>query len=434
MKISVFGLGYVGCVSLGCLAEYGHTVIGVDINEYKVSQINSGVPTIIEKDIDGLIKKHTATGRIKATTDYLNTINVSDVAFICVGTPSTATGQLDMTHIFNSAEQIAEGIRSRNSFYTVVIRSTVLPGTNNHISELMEQISGLRRNIDFSIVSNPEFLREGSAVSDFFNPPYTVIGTDDRNAFRIMEEIYRPTGKPVIQADSGVAEMIKYVNNSFHALKIAFANEVGVIAKKTGVDSLQLMDLFVKDEKLNISPAYLKPGMAYGGSCLPKDLKGLFTIAYDNYLDTPLLKSIGESNAIHLDRAFELIEKHRSKKIGVIGLAFKKGTDDLRYSPAVELVEKLSGKGYDVKIYDKNVVISKLLGANKSYIEERLPHVSGLLTNSLLEVIDHSETVVLVHRLSEMTGMKDRLKDKNVVDLAGYPEFRELPNYEGIAW
>jgi len=249
-----------------------------------------------------------------------------------------------------------------------------------------------------------------------------------------METIYSQVKAPVIKTDIGVAEMIKYVNNSFHALKIAFTNEVGVISKTLGTDSKKLMDLFVLDNKLNISPAYFKPGMGYGGSCLPKDLKGLSTIAYDNYLKTPLLNSIDESNNIHNNRAFDLVEKFQSKKVGIIGLAFKKGTDDLRYSPAVELVEKLTGKGYSVKIFDKNVVISKLFGSNKSYIEEKLPHISVLLTDSLEDVLNDSETVVLVHKLSEVTEMKHRLKDKNIVDLAGYVEFGELPNYEGIAW
>jgi GDP-mannose 6-dehydrogenase len=434
MRIAVFGLGYVGCVSLGCLAEYGHSVIGVDINEFKVNQINAGKPTIIESGIDELIKKHTASGRIKATTDHSSAISGSDVAFICVGTPSAPTGQLDLSHIFNSARQIAEALREKSSFYTIVIRSTVLPGTNNRIAELIREITGGIRNVDFSVVSNPEFLREGSAVNDFFNPPYTVIGTDNDHSFGIMHEIYRPTGKPVIQTDYGVAEMIKYVNNSFHALKITFANEVGVIARQLGIDSVKLMELFVKDEKLNISPAYLKPGMAYGGSCLPKDLKGLYTVAHDNYLNTPLLRSISESNTVHLNRAFDLVEKYGSKRVGVIGLAFKKGTDDLRHSPAVELVEKLSGKGYNVSIFDRNVVLSKLVGANKSYVEEKLPHVSAMLVDSIETVIEHGETIVLVHHLDEVSEMKNLLEHKNIVDLTGYNDLKSLSTYLGIAW
>ncbi len=434
MKIAVFGLGYVGCVSLGCLANNGHSVIGVDISDFKVDLINSGRPTIVEKDIDELISKYRKEGSITATKDHTRAVKESEVAFICVGTPSLPTGQLNLNQIYKTAEQIGNGLKGKDSFYTIVIRSTVIPGTNEKVGKIIEQFSGKIRNSHFAVVSNPEFLREGTAVNDYYNPSMTVIGTENQYAFELMETIYSQVKAPVIKTDIGVAEMIKYVNNSFHALKIAFTNEVGVISKTLGTDSKKLMDLFVLDNKLNISPAYFKPGMGYGGSCLPKDLKGLSTIAYDNYLKTPLLNSIDESNNIHNNRAFDLVEKFQSKKVGIIGLAFKKGTDDLRYSPAVELVEKLTGKGYSVKIFDKNVVISKLFGSNKSYIEEKLPHISVLLTDSLEDVLNDSETVVLVHKLSEVTEMKHRLKDKNIVDLAGYVEFGELPNYEGIAW
>lgn len=434
MKIAVFGLGYVGCVSLGCLANNGHTVIGVDTSEFKVDLINSGKPTIVEKDIDVLISKFVATGTIKATIDYKTAIFESDIAFICVGTPSANTGQLDLSYVYNTARQIGEILKEKKSFYIILIRSTVMPGTNEKVGEIIEQKSGKKRNVDFAVLSNPEFLREGSAVDDYYNPAVTVIGSDNQKASEIVREIYDQLNAPIIMTDIGVAEMIKYVNNSFHALKIAFTNEVGIIAKSLGVDSIKLMELFTLDTKLNISSAYLKPGMAFGGSCLPKDLKGLYSIAYDNYLTTPLLKSITESNSIHSNRAFELVEKFQSKKIGIIGLAFKKGTDDLRNSPTVDLVEKLRGKGYEVKIYDKNVVLSKLLGANKSYIEKKFPHVSAMLSESIEEVNLHADTIVLVHRLDEVIEHKDKLRSKKIVDLAGYMEFREFDNYSGIAW
>jgi len=434
MNIAVFGLGYVGCISLGCLANNGHSVIGVDVSKFKVDLINSGKPTIVEKDIDDLISKNIASGAIKATPDHKTAIAESDIAFICVGTPSLHTGQLDLNYVFKTAEQIGAGIKQKESFYTIVIRSTVVPGTNEKAGKIIEQKSGKKRNTDFAVVSNPEFLREGSAVYDYNNPAVTVVGTDNQSAFELMEKIYSQVKAPVFKTEIGVAEIIKYVNNSFHALKITFANEVGVIAKTLGIDSNKLMDLFVLDNKLNISPAYLKPGMAYGGSCLPKDLKGLYTIAYDKYLNTPLLKSISESNNVHANRAFQLVEKFQSKKVGIIGLAFKKGTDDLRYSPAVALIEKLIGKGYDVKIYDKNVVLSKLLGANKSYIEEKLPHISAMLVNTIEEAVQHAQTIVLVHRLDEVIEHEGKLKNKNIVDLAGYEEFRKFKNYSGIAW
>jgi GDP-mannose 6-dehydrogenase len=434
MKIAVFGLGYVGCVSLGCLANNGHSVIGVDVSDFKVDLINSGKPTIVEKDIDELISKYRKAGSIKATTDHTSAVKGSEVAFICVGTPSLPTGQLNLTHVYQIAEQIGKGLKEKDSFYTIVIRSTVMPGTNEKVGNIIEQFSGKNRNSHFAVVSNPEFLREGSAVNDYYNPSMTVIGTENQSAFELLQKIYSQVKAPVIKTDIGVAEMIKYVNNSFHALKITFANEVGVIAKTLGTNSRDLMELFVLDNKLNISPAYFKPGMGYGGSCLPKDLKGLNAIAYDNYLNTPLLKGIDESNIVHNNRAFELVEKFQSKRVGIIGLAFKKGTDDLRYSPAVNLAEKLAGKGYDVKIYDKNVVLSKLLGANKSYIEEKLPHISAMLVNSIEEVVRHAQTLVLVHRLDEVIEHKDKLRNKNIVDLAGYEEFREFKNYSGIAW
>lgn len=434
MKIAVFGLGYVGCVSLGCLADNGHSVIGVDISDFKVDLINSGKPTIVEKGIDELISEYHKTRKIKATTNHTSAVKGSEVAFICVGTPSMPTGQLNLTHVYQTAEQIGKGLKEKDSFYTIVIRSTVMPGTNEKVGNIIEQVSGKKRNSDFAVVSNPEFLREGSAVNDYYNPSMTVIGTENQFAFELLQKIYNKVKAPVIKTDIGVAEMIKYVNNSFHALKITFANEVGVIAKTLGTDSKKLMELFILDNKLNISPAYFKPGMGYGGSCLPKDLKGLYTLAYDNYLKTPLLKSIDESNSIHNNRAFELVEKFQTKKVGIIGLAFKKGTDDLRYSPAVELVEKLTGKGYNVSIFDRNVVLSKLLGANKSYIEEKLPHISAMLVSSLEEVVSYAQTLVLVHRLNEVLDLKVKLRNKNIVDLAGYEEFRELENYSGIAW
>lgn len=434
MKIAVFGLGYVGCVSLGCLASQGHRLIGVDVNEFKVDLINNGKPTIIEKDIEELIAKHWKDGKIKATTDHQSAVLESDLAFICVGTPPLPAGQLDLTHVFQTAEQISEGLKLKGSFYTIVIRSTVMPGTNKKVRGIIEEKSEKKQNTDFAVVSNPEFLREGTAIDDFFNPGLTVVGSDNEEAYNSLVHLYKMINAPLIKTDIEVAEMIKYVNNSFHALKIAFTNEVAVVAKSLGVDAVSLMNLFKSDNKLNISAAYLKPGMSYGGSCLPKDLKGLNAIAYDNYLNTPLLRSISESNQVHNNRAFDLIEEFGAKKVGILGLAFKNGTDDLRNSPAVELTEKLSGKGYRVMIYDKNVQLSKLLGANKSYIEEKLPHISGLLSASLEEVINHSETIVLVHKLAEISEFGDRLKNKNIIDLEGYEDLRKFPHYKGIAW
>jgi GDP-mannose 6-dehydrogenase len=434
MKISVFGLGYVGCISLGCLARNGNEIVGVDNNECKVDLINSGKPTIIEKDIDHLISKYYLKGKISATVDYRYAVLNSRVAFICVGTPSSVTGQLDLSHVYQTAEQIGSVIKGIDWFYVVVIRSTVFPGTNVRVGKIIEEYSGKKRNEGFAVVSNPEFLREGSAVEDYFNPSMTVAGTENDYAAGLLEEIYKPVNAPFYLTDIEVAEMIKYVNNAFHALKICFANEVGTISRSLGIDSRKLMELLVLDTRLNISPAYLKPGMPYGGSCLPKDLRGLYTIAYDKYIRVPLLGSISDSNESHKNRVFELIEKGNSKKIGIAGLAFKSGTDDLRYSPAVEIVERLLGKGYTVKIYDQNVVLSKLLGANKNFIDDKLPHVSGVLVSSISELLIDSDTIVLVHYIDAFKEYQAMLRQKSIIDLVGYMEFKNFPRYIGLAW
>ena len=340
MRISIFGLGYVGCVSTGCLAQNGHHVIGVDVNTEKVRLINSGKPTIIEKDIDNIIKKGYTEGRITATTDFGYAVTNSDITFICVGTPSLPTGHLNLEYVFNTAKQIGEALRSKESFHVIVIRSTVFPGTNEKVSGIVSEISGKTPDDDFAVVSNPEFLREGSAVEDYYHPSVTVIGSDSGKAIKILEDIYRDIDAPIIRTEIRVAEMIKYVNNAFHALKISFSNEIGNICKGLGIDSWKLMDLFKQDTRLNISPMYLNPGMAYGGSCLPKDLWGLSTIAHDLYIETPVIDAVERSNTVQKKRVSDLVQRNNPQRVGVFGLAFKKGTDDLRYSPSVELDRK----------------------------------------------------------------------------------------------
>ena len=332
MNISIFGLGYVGCVSVGCLAKNGHNVIGVDVADHKVNLINSGKPTIIEKDIDHIIAAEFNNGRISATQDYQSAVNATQVSIICVGTPSSPTGQLDLGYVYRVAEQIGEALKKKKDFHVVSIRSTVLPGTNEKVNEIIARKSGKKIDKDFAVVSNPEFLREGYAVSDFFNPPFTAIGTSSDRAFSIMQDVYKNINGQQERVDIKVAELIKYVNNTFHALKITFANEVGNICKKLNIDSHEIMDLFIKDAQLNISSAYLKPGFAYGGSCLPKDLKGLATLAHDYYLDSPVIESIERSNEAQKKLVAEMILAQNKKNIGIIGLSFKKDTDDLRYS------------------------------------------------------------------------------------------------------
>ncbi len=433
MNISIFGLGYVGCVSLGCLAQNGHKIIGVDVNSHKVKLINSGKPTIIEKDIDIIIEEQYKEKSISATTNFKKAVKETDISIICVGTPSTKEGHLNLKYIYKVAKEIGGEISKKNKFHTIVIRSTVLPGTNQKIGEIIEKKSGKKRNINFGIVSNPEFLREGSAVSDYYNPAITVLGSDNERCLDIMSGVYKKINAPIERVSIKEAEIIKYINNSFHALKITFANEVGNICKGLNIDSRNVMELFCKDDQLNISPYYFKPGFAYGGSCLPKDLKGLKTLSHDNYISSPILESIENSNNNQKKVAIDLIEKHNKKNIGILGLSFKAGTDDLRYSPIVEVAEYFLGKGYDIKIFDKNVSLSKLSGTNKEYIEEHIPHLSELLSDNIEKVVNDSELLIITHKLDGVKELMERYKDKKYIDLVGVYEGK-LDNYEGICW
>ncbi|EAZ82537.1 UDP-glucose dehydrogenase family protein [Algoriphagus machipongonensis] len=435
MNISIFGLGYVGCVSLGCLAKNGHKVVGVDINDTKVGMINCGIATIVEKDIDLIIKEEFENNSISATTSANKAVLETELSIICVGTPSSPQGHLNLSYIYKTAEQIGEALKNKIDFHTVVIRSTVLPGTNKKIGEIIAQFSGKKRGEGFSVVSNPEFLREGTAVKDYYNPAITVIGGDHEVALSKVSSLYDELEAPIEITDIEVAEMIKYVNNSFHALKITFANEVGNIAKSMGIDSHKVMELFCKDTHLNISPAYFKPGFAYGGSCLPKDLKGLVTLGHDQYVATPVLSGVHESNEHQKRLAFELIARTGKKKICFIGLSFKEGTDDLRYSPSVDLAEKLIGKGYQLTIHDENVHLSKLIGENRSFIDEHMPHLSELIEEDPKKAIEDSEIVLINHRNFDATRYLDILKEKPcLIDLVRIPELEELPNYEGLCW
>ncbi|MFL5771923.1 MAG: nucleotide sugar dehydrogenase [Flavisolibacter sp.] len=434
MTISIFGLGYVGCVSAGCLAMNGHQVIGVDVNEFKVDLINMGQATILEKDIDKIIKKAFDDGRISATTCASEAVVNSDLSIVCVGTPSSPHGHLDLSYIYKTAEQIGKGIKQKEEFHTVVIRSTVLPGTNEKFGNIVEEFSGKKRNKSFSIVSNPEFLREGSAVRDYFHPSVTVIGGDNEVAIEQVTSLYECLDAPIEITEVRIAELIKYVNNSYHALKITFANEIGDICKSLSIDSHKVMELFCKDTRLNISCAYFKPGFAYGGSCLPKDLKGLVTLAHDQYIYTPLLGSIDQSNEHQKKMAFDLVAKTGKKNVCFIGLSFKEGTDDLRYSPSVDLAEMLIGKGYHITIYDENVHLSKLIGANKAFINEHLPHLSQLIVTDLEQAIEDNDVIIVNHRNFNPGKYYELLTKKHVIDLVRIKEIEALPEYEGLCW
>ncbi len=436
MNISIFGLGYVGCIGLGCLAEHGHKLIGIDIDITKVNLINSGKATIVEKDIDEIIKRNFDNDKIRATNSSKEGVLDSEVGIICVGTPNDENGKLNMKYIYHVAEEIGESLKEKKDFFTVAIRSTVMPGTNKQIVKIIEDISNKQNLIHFAVVSNPEFLREGTAVNDFFNPPYTVLASDSKKGIDKMKLVYSSINGEVIVVDIGSAELIKLVNNSYHALKIVFANEIGRVCKSLGVDSHKLMNLFVKDDQLNISHRYFTPGFAYGGSCLPKDLKALNTIAHDNYIELPMLSSIDESNKVHVEYALNIIMNKKKKIIGIFGLSFKSGTDDLRYSPALEITERLLGKGYSLRIYDKNVHLSRLMGKNKDYLYNKLPHINDILTENLEQFISGLEVLVIVNRENEINKIfKEDLQNIEIVDLVRINDgYNTKIEYEGICW
>lgn len=436
MNISVFGLGYVGCVSVSCLAQNGHSVIGVDVSETKVTQINSGLATIIEKDIDHIIRAQREFGKISATTDYTDAILRTDISIIAVGTPSGNNGHLNLEYIFKVAENFGEVLKRKESFHIVAIRSTVTPGTGEKFAEIVEQISGKKRNIDFAMVSNPEFLREGTSVHDYYHPPLTLIGSEHREAAEKIALLYKDLPAEIVITDIKIAELMKYVNNTFHALKISFANEIGNISAALGIDSHKVMEIFCKDKELNISPYYFKPGFAYGGSCLPKDLKGLQTLAHVLYVKVPLIENIDKTNELQIHRAVEIIQQIKKKKLGFMGLSFKAGTDDLRNSPAVTLIETLLGKGYEITIYDKNVELSRLTGTNKEYIDRHIPHLSKLMVSRIDELKRNAEVIVVNNKEPEyIEALSGWEPDQVLVDMVRLPKhIRQQKNYIGINW
>ena len=437
MKVSIFGLGYVGCVSLGCLAKDGHNIVGVDLNKTKVDFINRGEATIVENGIAEIISEQHNLGRISATSDAIEAVQQSEISIICVGTPSTTNGHLNLNAIFKVAEEIGKAMTEKEDFHIIVIRSTVLPGTNAEVCEIVKNHSGKKEDEDFAIVSNPEFLREGSAVEDFYNPPFTLVGSKNEYAINRMRQLYKNINASFYITEIKAAELMKYVNNAFHALKIIFANEIGNICNKIDLDSHQVMKIFCKDTKLNLSPYYLKPGFAYGGSCLPKDLKALKTIAHDHYLECPVLENIERSNDAQKKIVLDRIVEFNKKNIGFLGLSFKAGTDDLRNSPIIDTMEQLLGKGYNIKIYDKDVHFSKLIGANREYILRKIPFIAKFLTNDLDEVVESSDVIIIVNREDELLNLHEKIsEDKIIYDLVNInlKNRSKYKNYTGIAW
>ena len=437
MRISIFGLGYVGAVSAGCLAADGHTVIGVDPNATKVKLINDGVTPIIEKDIGEIIAKAVTEKRLWATISVADAISDTELSIVCVGTPSERNGSLDLKYIRNCCEEIGQAIRNKSSWHNVTIRSTILPGTmRNIIIPMLEESSGKKAGVDFGICNNPEFLREGTAVYDYRNPPKTVIGEIDARSGEVLAGLYAHLQAPLIRTSVETAEMVKYVDNVWHAVKVAFANEIGNICKPLNIDSHEVMGIFCQDTKLNLSPYYLKPGFAFGGSCLPKDLRALSYKAKALDLDLPLLASVIPSNEIQIDRAFKIISDRNVKKISVLGFSFKEGTDDLRESPVVELIERLIGKGAELRLYDKNVSLAALTGANRDYILNHIPHISRLMVDSIKAAVDHADLIIIGNKAPEFVEWIDKIpSNKHIIDLVRIAKsVRPVPNYEGICW
>ncbi len=438
MKISIFGLGYVGTVVCGCLAKEGHSVVGVDISEVKVDLINTGRSPIVEAEIGDIIKQAAAEGRLRATQDAGEAILNSEISLICVGTPSKANGSLDLTHIKKVCEQIGRALKKKKGHHVITVRSTLLPGTTKKIViPLLERCSGKKLGVDFELCYNPEFMREGTSVYDFYNPPKTVIGTvNGKSGDMLTKVLYKNLPGETMVTSIEVSEMIKYVDNNFHAVKIVFANEIGMLCKQFGIDSHEVMDVFCKDTKLNISPAYLKPGFAFGGSCLPKDIRALLHEAKSKDLKTPLLSSLLESNQGQIKRVISNIIQRGKKKIGILGFSFKAGTDDLRESPLIEVIETLLGKGCKIKLYDRNVNIAQLVGANKRYIDEHIPHIARLMCKNLDDVLHDSEIIVIGNKADEFKNILDRIRnDQLVIDLARIDKNKGSGgNYDGIAW
>ncbi len=437
MRISIFGLGYVGTVSAGCLGQAGHEVLGVDPLRSKVDLINSRKSPIIEAEIGEILATAVETGHLRATCDQDHAIHDTELSFVCVGTPSQPNGNLDLRYIRRICEQIGAALRGKAERHTIVIRSTILPGTmHNIVIPILEESSGKKAGVDFGICNNPEFLREGSAVKDFRSPPKTVIGEYDQISGELLASLYKDIQAPLIRTDIKTAEMIKYVDNSWHALKIGFANEIGNLCKSYGIDAHQVMNIFCQDRKLNISQAYLMPGFAFGGSCLPKDLRALSYQAKIHDLVLPILSSILQSNEIQIARGLQMITDKKNKKVGILGFSFKAGTDDLRESPVIEVIERLIGKGYDLRIYDKNVNMAKLVGANRDFILNHIPHISKLMVSDMDAVLTHAQTVVIGNNDPEFKRVQNRLhKGQLLVDFVRVIEGRSKDGeYDGICW
>jgi GDP-mannose 6-dehydrogenase len=438
MNVSVFGLGYVGSVSAASFAADGHTVVGVDVNPDKVNSLNEGRSPIVEKGLDEIIRDNAANGRLRATTSTHDAVASTDLSLICVGTPSRRNGSLDLTYLERVAEQIGEALRDKESYHVVVVRSTVLPGTTHEVViPALERTSGKKYGSGFGVAVNPEFLREGTAIDDFRHPPLTLVGHNYKSDAEPTQALYANVDAPVVATTIRTAEMIKYASNTWHALKVTFANEVGNLCKRLKIDSHEVMDIFCRDEKLNLSSYYMKPGFAFGGSCLPKDVRAMQYRAKEVDLEMPVIQSILASNQLQIQHAIDEVIETGRKRVGLLGFSFKAGTDDLRESPIVILAEALLGKGYALAIYDKNVSIARLVGANREYINTQIPHLSSLLCETIDEVLDRSDVLVVGNAAPEFGEALTRTRpDQVVLDLVRVKVDRtRIPaEYRGICW
>ena len=436
MRISVFGMGYVGAVSAACLSDSGHTVIGVDVSELKVDLINRGKAPVVEPQLEDILQRQVAAGNVRATTDVRAAVAGTDLSMICVGTPSKRNGDLDLAFVEAVSQEIGAALRSINRFHTVVVRSTVLPGTvRKLVIPILEAASGKTAGVGFGVAMNPEFLRESTAVKDFYDPPMTVIGEFDFAAGEMVAAIYAQLPGPRMRRSLEVAESVKYACNAWHAAKITFANEIGALAKAEGVDGREVMEIICADRKLNISEYYLRPGFAFGGSCLPKDLRAVTYRASQLDVELSMINSILRSNKQQIEKAVEMVSAFGKRRVGMLGLSFKADTDDLRESPLVELAETLIGKGYQLSIYDKNVEYARVHGANRDYINAKIPHVSSLLNSNLDEVVEQSDVMVLGNKDSLFDEVLQNLpEDKRALDLVGFMAAGSNGASQGICW
>lgn len=437
MNITVFGMGYVGCVSAACLARDGHTVTGVDVNPVKIDTLNQGRSPILEAGLDELVGEVVAAGRLRATLEAAAAVRGSELSMVCVGTPSQSNGSIDLQYVEKVCEEIGSALRDARHQYHVVIRSTVLPGTiESVVIPALERTSGQTHGQGFHVLANPEFLREGTSITDFYDPPFTIIGTACESAAEPLINLYEGLTAPLFVVPLRSAEMVKYACNAFHGLKVAFANEIGNICKAQGIDSHQVMDAFCADTKLNLSAAYLKPGFAFGGSCLPKDLRALTYLARQTDVVAPVLDAVLPSNRHQIELARDLVLGTGKRRVGVLGLSFKEGTDDLRESPVVSLVELLIGKGCTVEIYDDNVRRAGLVGANRQFIETHIPHIWSLIRTDLADVVSRAEVIVIGNRAPEFAALADAPPDsRTVIDLVrALPQPPDPGTYEGLGW